>query len=304
MAILLTAETRILLHGMGDGLGRFQCGEMLRYGTRLVGLVEPDRTALPGDLPADLPVFGRAADAVPATGADLGVVFAPGLATRSMVSEMLSAGLATVVCFSEDVPLHDMLTLRHQAREAGARLVGPSSSGIYSPRYGKAGFFVRELCLPGRIGVVTKSGSLGYAVLGEMKASGLGISTIVSTGGEPVKGMNLVEPVSLFCDDVETDAIVVLGEVGGDEEEELAEHVVRHGAKPIVAYIAGRSVAPGQNLGHAGAIVGRHRGSYRSKARALTEAGVHVAEDFGGIVHALLRLTSGTGAEPGQPAFG
>jgi len=287
MSILLDADTHILLHGIADPLGRYQCSEMLRYGTALVGVVEPSPEAAAALVPPGLPIFASAAAAVRATGANFSLVFSPPLEVLAVVSEALAAGIRTAVCMTEHVPAHDALALRHRARRAGAVLVGPNSSGVYAPAHGKAGFFCRDICLPGRIAIVTKSGSLAYAVMCEMRSAGLGVSTVIATGGDLVRGLSFREALAMFEADPETDAVVLLGEIGGNEEEKAAEAVRAGMTKPVVAFISGRSSPPGQSMGHAGAIAESGRGDYHSKVAALRGAGIRVAENIGEVVSAL-----------------
>ena len=290
MAILAFAETRILVHGIENPLARFQCEEMLRHGTKLTGIV----AAEPGDTEQwhapNIPVFQTARDAMASVRADLSMVFSPPYAVRSEVSDAIAAAIPIVVCLTEHVPLHDAVLIRHLAKRAGVTLIGPNSSGVLSPGCAKAGFFVEDICLPGNVGVITKSGSLAYAVLAEMKSAGIGISTVVAIGGDVVKGTDFREHLGLFQGDPETQAIVLLGEIGGSDEENAAAFI-RDTAitKPVVAFVSGRSVPPGQTMGHAGAIAERGRGDYQSKCSALAAAGVHVAHNIGEIPH-LLKL--------------
>ncbi|HET6160653.1 MAG TPA: succinate--CoA ligase subunit alpha [Dongiaceae bacterium] len=290
MAILALPETRILVHGIGNPLARFQCEEMLRHGTRLTGIVAVD----PGDTehwhPPNIPVFQSAWDAMASVKADLSMIFSPPYAVKSEVSEAVAAGIPIIVCLTEHVPLHDAVLIRHLAKRAGVTLIGPNSSGVLSPGRAKAGFFVEDICLPGNVGVITKSGSLAYAALAEMKSAGIGISTVVAIGGDVVKGTGFREHLALFHADLETQAVVLLGEIGGCDEEQAAAFI-RDAAtkKPVVAFISGRSVPLGHSMGHAGAIAERGRGDYHSKSRALAAAGVHVAENIGEIPR-LLKL--------------
>jgi succinyl-CoA synthetase alpha subunit len=287
MSILLDAETRILLHGIADPLGRYQCSEMLRYGTALVGVVEPAPEVAATLVPPGVPIFASAPEAVRTTGANFSLVFSPPLAVLAVVSEAFAAGIRTAVCMTEHVPAHDTLALQYRARQAGAVLLGPNSSGVYAPAHGKAGFFCRDICLPGRIGVVTKSGSLAYAVMCEMRSAGLGVSTVIATGGDLLRGLDFREALTMFDADAETDAVVLLGEIGGNEEEKAAALVGAGMTKPVVAFISGRSSPPGQSMGHAGAIAERGRGDYPSKVGALRGAGIRVAENIGEVVSAL-----------------
>lgn len=292
MAILAFAETRILVHGIGNPLARFQCDEMLRHGTKVRGIV----AAEPGETEhwraPNIPVFRSARAAMASVRADLSMVFSPPYAVKTEVSDAIAAGIPIIVCLTEHVPLHDAVVIRHLAKRAGVTLIGPNSSGVLSPGRAKAGFFVEDICLPGNVGVITKSGSLAYAVLAEMKSAGIGISTVVAIGGDMVKGTDFREHLALFRSDPETEAIVLLGEIGGRDEENAAafirDTVI---TKPVVAFISGRSVPPGQAMGHAGAIADLGRGDYHSKCRALAAAGVRIAQNIGEIPR-LLKLSA------------
>ena len=184
----------------------------------------------------------------------------------------------------------DVIDIRQAAHETGAHFIGPASSGLLVPRCVKAGFYVDEICLPGPVGVITKSGSLSYAVLAEMKSQGIGVSTVVATGGERIKGMNFVDLLPHFLADPKTEALVLLGEIGGSEEEQAAEFLSQHQQKPVVAFISGRSVPMGQSLGHAGAMAQKGRGDYASKANAFRRAGASVADNIGQIPQLLREM--------------
>lgn len=284
MAILAGADSRILLHGIADPLARFQCEEILRHGTRLAGIVAGEPGELTGWNPRDVPVFPTARAAVSAAGANLSMVFSPPYAVKATVCEAIAAGIPVIVCLTEHVPAHDAVTIRHLARQAGAILIGPNSSGLLSPGRAKAGFFSEDICLPGDVGIITKSGSLAYAVMAEMKSAGIGISTVVAIGGDAVKGTDFREHLALFRADPDTRAIVLLGEIGGGDEESAAACIRQTPiGKPVIAFISGRSVPPGQSMGHAGAIAERGRGDYHAKRRALAEAGVQIAANIGDI---------------------
>jgi succinyl-CoA synthetase alpha subunit len=292
MAILAFAETRILVHGIENPLARFQCEEMLRHGTKLTGIVAMERGDREHWRVSNIPVFQSARDAMASVRADLSMVFSPSYAVKSEVSDAIAAGIPIIVCLTEHVPLHDAIVIRHLAKRAGVTLIGPNSSGVLSPGRAKAGFFVEDICLPGDVGVIAKSGSLAYAVLAEMKSAGIGISTVVAIGGDVVKGTDFREHLALFHSDPETQAIVLLGEIGGCDEENAAAFIRDTMiTKPVVAFISGRSVPPGQTMGHAGAIAERGRRDYDSKCSTLAAAGVRIAQDIGEISR-LLKLSA------------
>ncbi len=297
MAILAGTDSRILIQGVAGRLARFQCEEMLRHGTRLVGLIaRPDEFA--GWAPPPLPVFATTGAAVGATGADLIMIFSPPLEVRAAAGEAISARLPVIVCLTDHIPVHDAIVLRHLAARAGVVLVGAGSSGILSPGRAKAGFFVEDICRPGDIGVVAKGGSLAYAVISELKSAGLGVSTVVSLGGDAAKGLDFAGSLALFARDDETRAVVLLGEIGGSDEEKAAAYLQAHPLrKPVVAFISGRSVPAGRSMGHAGAIAAAGRGDHDSKCRALAAAGVEIADTIGAIPRILARQRRPGGAQ-------
>jgi succinyl-CoA synthetase alpha subunit len=283
MAILAGRHSKVLVCGIANPLARFQCEEMLRHGTQISGVVGLE-SDVAGWASPPLPIFFDPAVAAEASGADLAMVFTPPLEVKAVVSALIAARTPVVVCLTEHVPVHDAVILRHLAKRAGTLLIGPNSSGLLSPGRAKAGFFVEDICQPGPVGLVAKSGSLAYAVMSELKSAGLGISTVVSIGGDAVKGADFRDILALFAADPETRAIVMLGEIGGNDEENAAGWLHEHPiAKPVVGFIAGRSVPPGQAMGHAGAIAQRGRGDYAAKCNALAAAGVVLARNIGDI---------------------
>jgi succinyl-CoA synthetase alpha subunit len=262
---------------------------MLRHGTKLVGIVAVDPRELGNWSPRGLPVFQTVGQAAASARADLSMVFSPPYAVKAEVCGAIEAGIPTIICLTEHVPVHDAVLIRHLAKRAGAILIGPNSSGVLSPGRAKAGFFSEDICLPGNVGVITKSGSLAYAVLSEMKSAGIGISTVVAIGGDTVMGTDFRDHLALFQADPDTRTIVLLGEIGGCDEENAATFI--RGApidKPVISFVSGRSVPSGQSMGHAGAIAQRGRSDYPSKCHALAAAGVHVAGNIGDIPRLLM----------------
>jgi succinyl-CoA synthetase alpha subunit len=296
MAILADENSRIMICGIDDPLARFQCHEMLRHGTQLVGIVGTEAELAGWEPPAGVPVFPTVQAA---TGkANLAVVLSQPLECKRVIQELIAARIGVIACLSEHVPVHDAILLKELARRAGVTLVGPNSSGLLSPGRAKAGFFVEDICLPGRIGLIAKSGSLAYAVMAELKSAGIGISTVVAIGGDTAKGTDIRDCLRLFALDHETDAIVVLGEIGGSDEERAAAYLHQSPvAKPIIAFISGRSVPPGHSMGHAGAIARQGRGDYTTKCRALSEAGIRIVDNIGEIAPALSAISRPTLAD-------
>jgi succinyl-CoA synthetase alpha subunit len=275
MSILLDRATRVCLQGITGPMGRFQAEEMRRYGTNLVAGVSPGRG---GENVAGIPVFDTMERAVRATGAEMTIMFVAAARVKDAIFEAIAAGIRTIVCVAEFVPVHDMVLIKRRVSDAGVRLIGPNCSGIITPGEAKVGFYCAEVAVPGDIGFIAKSGTLSYITLLEMKRRGLGTSTIVGIGGDEIKGMNFADCLELFDADPATRAVVMLGEVGGRDEEIAADHIRRRGRKPVVALIAGRTIPPGRAIGHAGAFIIGSKGTHESKVTALRDAGVRVAE--------------------------
>lgn len=285
MAILADRGSRILIQGLHHRLARFQCLEMVRHDANLVGLVASEAEMQGFAIPGALTVHHSFC-----TNADIALIFADPLEARRHICAALDAGMRIVVCFSDGVPHWDAIEAAEHASRLGAILIGPNSSGFLSPGVIKAGFYVEDITMPGKVGIVTKSGSLSYAVMAEMKSAGIGVSTVVAIGGDSVRGTGFVDILKRFEGDAETEAVVLLGEVGGDEEERAAAFIATGMSKPVVALVSGKSMPKGVSLGHAGAIAREGKGDYQTKASRLHAAGVSVAKNIGGIVHALEML--------------
>jgi succinyl-CoA synthetase alpha subunit len=290
VTILLDRSTRIVLHGAERRSARHQIGEMARYGAILVGAVPAKPELADQPLPGDVSSFATVAEAVRAADANLLLVFTPSLEVKGVVVEGLAAGIRSIVCLTDEVPLHDALEMRERANRAGAILLGPNSTGLLSPGIAKAGYYSEDVCIPGRVGVMSKSGSLAYAVMSEMMSYDLGVSTVAGIGGDPVRGASYAELLPLFEADAGTDAIVLLGEIGGDDEERAAAMIPGRIGKPVVAFISGRSVPLGESMGHAGAIARLGLGDYQSKTAALRAAGVLVADTIADVATILKGL--------------
>jgi succinyl-CoA synthetase alpha subunit len=275
MSVLLDRGTRVLVQGVTGPMGRFQTEEMLRYGTRVVAGVSPGRG---GTEVGGVPVFNTVRRAVDETGAEMSIVFVAAERAKDAIYEGIDAGIRRIVCVAEFMPVHDVIEARRRSIETGTRLVGPNCSGLISPGKAKVGFFCDEVCLPGDVGVMSKSGTLSYAILLEMKRRGIGASTVVGVGGDEVKGTTFRDCVELFEADPETRAILIIGEVGGREEEEAAAWIGERGNKPVAAFVSGRTIPPGRSIGHAGAMVVGAKGTHRAKTDALAAAGVRIAE--------------------------
>ncbi len=279
MAILVDERTRVLVQGITGRQGQLHTELMLRYGTKVVAGVAPGRG---GSRVHGVPVYDSVAEAVeehPEVNAS--VVFVPARFAPDAVYEAVDAGLPLIVVITEGVPAHETLKMVAYARGRGAVVVGPNSPGVISPGRCKVGIMPGELFKPGRIGVVSRSGTLTYEVAARLAAAGLGVSTAVGIGGDLVTGLSFWDAYQLFNLDEETDAVVLVGEIGGTKEEEFARMYARGRGKPVVAYIAGRTAPPGRRMGHAGAVAFGATGTYESKVRALEGAGVPVAGGLG-----------------------
>ena len=276
MSILVNQTTRLLVQGITGREGEFHSRRMIAYGTRVVAGVTPGKG---GHRACDgrVPVFDTVAEAVEVTRPNASVVFVPARFASDAILEAADAGIRLIVCITEGVPVRDMMVVRAALRGRGVRLVGPNCPGILSPGQAKVGIMPDQIAAPGPVGVVSRSGTLTYEVVRSLSARGLGQSTSVGIGGDPVIGTRFVDVLALFEDDPLTAQVVLIGEIGGNDEERAAGFIRDRMTKPVTAYIAGRSAPTGQRMGHAGAIVEAHTGSSASKTAALERAGVRVA---------------------------
>ena len=297
MSILIDKNTPIVVSGPGSPMVLNQCREMLARGTKLVGVVGLD-TSKYDDLRHLETTFSAA---VASSRAEAAVFFDDPFDIKASVLDAINAGLKTLVCLTEFVPVHDALALRAAATEAGALLIGPNSSGVLSPGRAKAGYFSDEICLPGNVGIITKGGSIAYGVISEMKAMGLGVSTIVSVGPDMVKGADYAALLSMFEADNETGSVLLLGEIGGRDEEAAAELIANSITKRVVVHVAGKYVKDARQIGHAGAIVRNGVGGYAEKVDALKAAGAIIAHDFKDIVPILLEASANNGGPQTEP---
>jgi len=273
MAILVDRETRLVVQGLTGTEGRFHGLRNRAYGTNVVAGVTPGKQ---GESVEGIPVFGTVADAVAEAGANTSLVFVPARFAADAVYEAVDAGIGTVICITEHIPAHDMLRLRAYVRARGVTMIGPNCPGALSPGKANAGIIPAEVFAPGRVGLVSRSGTLTYQIGNELAQLGVGNSTIVGIGGDPVIGSTFVDILDLFEADPETDIVVLVGEIGGEEEEKAARHVRQKLSKPVLAYIAGFSAPPGKTMGHAGAIISGSAGTAQAKKDALEAAGIAV----------------------------
>ena len=275
MSILLDETTRVIVQGLTGREGAFHARIMRDYGTRIVAGVTPGKG---GQEHESIPVFDTVAEARAATGAAAGIIFVPRAAAADSIVEAVRTGLRLVVCTTDGIPVHDMLLVRAMAREAGCILIGPNCPGLISPGKSKLGFMPSHVYAPGPVGVISKSGSLSYEVAYELTRAGLGQSTVVGVGGDPVKGCNFSDLLPLFAEDSETRLVVLLGEIGGADEEEAADWLLRNRfPKPVIAYLVGRTAPAFARMGHPGTLFVGDGRSFERKVERLREAGASIA---------------------------
>ncbi|MDE2817344.1 MAG: succinate--CoA ligase subunit alpha [Chloroflexota bacterium] len=275
MSILVDENTRLLVQGITGREGTFHTEQMVQYGTQVVAGVTPGRG---GQKACGVPVFNTVAQAVRETGANVSIIFVPGPFAPDAIIEAVDAGIPFVVCISEHIPVQDMLRAYHYVNIKGARLQGPNCPGLISPGKAKVGIMAGDIHIPGPVGVVSRSGTLTYEVVSHLTGQGVGQSTVVGIGGDPVIGTGFIDVLRMFEQDPETEAVVMIGEIGGTDEEEAAAFIQKHMTKPVVGFIAGRTAPPEKRMGHAGAIVSGGIGTAESKIAALQAAGVDVAD--------------------------
>jgi succinyl-CoA synthetase alpha subunit len=287
MSILVGATTRLLVQGITGREGEFHSRAMLEYGTNIVAGVTPGKggqSAVDGQVP----VFDTVADAVAQTGADAACIFVPAPFAPDAMLEAADAGIPLVICITEGIPALDMLRVHHVLRSQGVRLIGPNCPGATTVGGAKVGIIPGDIHRPGPVGLVSRSGTLTYEVVQAMTDAGVGQTTCVGIGGDPIVGTNFIDVLEMLNADPETEAIVLIGEIGGNEEERAADYCAREVRKPVAAFIAGRTAPPGRRMGHAGAIISGGTGTAESKRQALQSAGARVA-DSPSQIPALLR---------------
>lgn len=277
MGILADKNTRVVVQGITGREGTFHSQLMLEYGTQVVAGMRPGKG---GEwvLDGKVPVFDSVKVAVEATGADTSMIIVPASAAPDSILEAADAGVRLIICLTEGIPIQEMMRVRAYLDFKEVQLIGPNCPGLLTPGETKIGFIPGDIAIPGSVGVVSRSGTLTYEVLHALKENGLGTSSCVGIGGDPVKGLNFVEVLQLFEEDPQTDQIVMIGEIGGSDEERAAEYISERMTKPVVGFIAGKTAPPGKRMGHAGAIVEGGAGTAAEKVAALNRAGVKVAD--------------------------
>ena len=274
MSIFIGKDTRLVVQGITGRDGSFHAKQMMEYGTKVVAGVTPGKGGQRFE--GTVPVFDTVAQSVAATGANTAVIYVPPVGAAGAIFEAVDAGIATVICITEGVPVIEMTRVMPFVRERGARLIGPNCPGAITPGQAKVGIIPGSICTPGRVGLVSRSGTLTYEVVNQLTRAKIGQSTCVGIGGDPIIGTNFIDCLRAFQDDPDTDAIVMMGEIGGTDEQKAAEFVRDHVTKPVVGFIAGQTAPPGRRMGHAGAIISGSSGTAAEKMAAFEAAGISV----------------------------
>ncbi len=275
MSILINSETKLLVQGITGHDGSFHAGSMLAYGTKIISGVTPGRG---GQVINGIPVFNTVKEARDQTQPDCSIIFVPARFATSAIRESADAGIPLIVCITEGIPVLEMLANYHYVREQGLRLIGPNCPGLITPEECKVGIMPARIHKAGSIGVISRSGTLTYEIVYNLTLKGHGQSTCIGIGGDPVVGTDFVELLELFEKDNDTSEVILVGEIGGEDEERAAEYIADNMKKPVVAFISGKTAPPGKRMGHAGAIISGGRGTAEAKVKAFQEAGVKVAD--------------------------
>ena len=289
MAIWVDAETRVLVQGITGREGSFHTAQCREYGTKIVAGVTPGKG---GSTHEGIPVYDRVAEAAAQEGANASMIFVPPPFAADAVMEAVDAGIDLVVCITEGIPILDMLRVTRFMSGRKSRLIGPNCPGIISPGSCKIGIMPGPIHLPGSVGCISRSGTLTYEAVGQLTSRGIGQSTCIGIGGDPIVGTGFVDALAAFNQDTDTEAVVIIGEIGGSAEEEAAEYIGQHFQKPVVGFIAGQTAPPGRRMGHAGAIISQGTGTAAEKMEKMKECGIHVLSspaEIGAAVEAALK---------------
>jgi len=289
MSVLVNKDSKVIVQGITGHEGSFHATQMIEYGTKIVGGVTPGKG---GTVHLNCPVFNTVSDAVKHTGANVSVIFVPPPLAADAILEAAESGINLVVCITEGIPVRDMITVKDYLKSNSVRLIGPNCPGIITPPYTKIGIMPGFIHHPGTIGIVSRSGTLAYEAVDQITKIGLGQSTSIGIGGDPIPGTTIIEAIQLFMKDPETEGIVMIGEIGGNMETDAGYWIKEHGTKPVVSFIAGATAPKGRTMGHAGAIVGGKSDTAQAKKEILKNCGVHVIDspaDIGSTMFNILK---------------
>jgi succinyl-CoA synthetase alpha subunit len=288
MSVLLNKDSKVIVQGFTGSEGTFHASQMIEYGTRVVGGVTPGKG---GEKHLGLPVFNTVRDAVAETGADVSVIFVPPAFAADAILEAADAGIKLIVAITEGIPVSDMILVKDHLRSTGSRLIGPNCPGVITPGEAKVGIMPGFIHRKGSVGIISRSGTLTYEAVDQVTKTGLGQSTCIGIGGDPVVGTTTLDAVKLMMEDNETKAIIVIGEIGGNMETEAAEWIKDNGTKPVIGFIAGQTAPRGRKMGHAGAIIGGKTDTAGAKMEIMKNCGIHVVQspaDIGATVYKVL----------------